>query len=293
MSDNGTQFTALEFEEFCRLNGIVHTKVAPYHPSSNGLAERAVRVFMRKQTGGSISDQLSRLLLQYRITPHSTTGLSPAELLIGRKLLSRLDLLKPRIDKRVLEKQERQKADHDKNVRDRFFSKGEKVFAKNHGKGDKWLYGEIVKKSGPLSFKVKLDDGRVAHYHQDHLRKRSCKPELPLQEEVSEPAVIPTLPEVIPISNEVDSEAVTDTELTHPPDEVPAVSTTQDIPTSAMIPSGQATAAAPTVSTPVVSRSRKTYPKRGEGNNRIGFINNIDVSFFSFFFFIFKREGIM
>ena len=164
MSDNGTQFTALEFEEFCRLNGIVHTKVAPYHPSSNGLAERAVRVFkqgLRKQTGGSISDQLSRMLLQYRITPHSTTGLSPAELLMGRKLHSRLDLLKPRIDKRVLGKQERQKTDHDKNVRDRFFSKEEKVFAKNHGKGDKWLYGEIVEKSGPLSFKVKLDDGRV------------------------------------------------------------------------------------------------------------------------------------
>ena len=51
-----------------------------------------------------------------------------------------------------MEKQERKKADHDKNVRDRFFSKEEKVFAKNHGKDDKWLYGEIVKKSGPLSF---------------------------------------------------------------------------------------------------------------------------------------------
>ena len=51
-----------------------------------------------------------------------------------------------------MEKQERKKADHDKNVRDRFFSKEEKVFAKKHGKGDKWLYGEIVEKSGPLSF---------------------------------------------------------------------------------------------------------------------------------------------
>ena len=73
---------------------------------------------------------------------------------MGRKLHSRLVLLKPRIDKRVLEKQERQKADHDKNVRDRFFSKEEKVFAKNHGKGDKWLYCEIVEKSGPLLLKL-------------------------------------------------------------------------------------------------------------------------------------------
>ena len=198
----------------------------------------------------------------------------------------RFDLLKPRIDKRVLEKQERQKADHDKNVRDRFFSKGEKVFAKNHGKGDKWLYGEIVEKSGPLSFHVKLDDGRVTRYHQDHLQKRSCsKPELPLQEEVSEPAVIPALPEVIPISNEVDSEDVTDTEPTHPPDEVPAVSTTQDIPTSATIPSGQATAAAPTLQFLLRLCQRVERPtQRGTGNNWIGLINNIDVSFFHLFF---------
>ena len=75
--------------------------------------------------------------------------------------------------------------------------------------------------------------------------------------------------------------------LTRPPDEVPAVSTTQDIPTSATFPSGQATVAAPTVSTPVVSMSRKTT-RRGTGNNPIGFINNIDVSFlYLFFFFMF------
>ena len=42
ITDNGPQFAAVEFQSFCRENGIRHVLIAPYHPASNGLAERGV-----------------------------------------------------------------------------------------------------------------------------------------------------------------------------------------------------------------------------------------------------------
>ena len=124
VSDNGPQLASTEFAEFCRGNGIHHVMVAPYHPSSNGMAERAVQVFkegLKKQQSGSLTDRLAKFLFHYRNTPHSTTGMTPAELLLGRKLRSRLDLIKPDLTNQVVRKQNKQKAHHDQHARQRSF----------------------------------------------------------------------------------------------------------------------------------------------------------------------------
>ena len=124
VSDNGSCFTSEEFEQFLVKNGIKHVTSAPYHPASNGLAERAVQTFkegMKKMKEGSIETKVSRFLFKYRITPQTTTGVAPAELLMGRKPLSRLDLLTPDVGRRVEKKQQDQKQRHDRHAKDRSF----------------------------------------------------------------------------------------------------------------------------------------------------------------------------
>lgn len=43
VSDNATCFTSTEFTSFMKQNGIPHIMLAPFHPSSNRLAEHAVQ----------------------------------------------------------------------------------------------------------------------------------------------------------------------------------------------------------------------------------------------------------
>ena len=115
VSDNDTAFTSLEFQEFMKLNGITHLRTALYHPASNGLAERAVQTFkaaMKQMQGGSVESKVSHFLFKYRVTPHSTTGASPANLIFGRPLCTHLDLLHPNVKHQVMHNQMKQKQHH-------------------------------------------------------------------------------------------------------------------------------------------------------------------------------------
>ncbi|XP_055527165.1 uncharacterized protein LOC129719782 [Wyeomyia smithii] len=47
VSKNGTQYANQEFRIFCSSQGICHIRIAPYHPQSNGLAERFVDTLKR------------------------------------------------------------------------------------------------------------------------------------------------------------------------------------------------------------------------------------------------------
>ena len=142
VTDNGSCFMSEEFEVFLAKNGVRHVKTAPYHPSSNGQAELAVHVFkngFKKMKEGTISDRLTRFLFSYRITPHSTTGSSPAELMFGWNLHSRLDEVQPNVSERVEAHQENQKSAHDNHAHNRPLEVGKPVFVRNFWPGQPWI----------------------------------------------------------------------------------------------------------------------------------------------------------
>ena len=143
--------------------------------STPPVAERAVQIVkkgLKKRTTGTMFSRLAKILFNYRISPQMTTGTSPAELLLGRRPRSRLDLLRPNTAERVEAKQQQQKAQHDRKALPRTFRVGDTVFMTNFGAGRRWLPGQVVEMSGPVSFHVLLEDGRRKRCHQDQLRSR-------------------------------------------------------------------------------------------------------------------------
>ena len=112
---------------------------APYHPSTNGLAERFVKTLKqgdRATRFGALHDKLADFLLAYRNAPHATTGESPAKLFLGRPLKTRLELVRPNLHNHVQQKQQNMVASKQGRVKD--FQIGDSILARNYRGQEKW-----------------------------------------------------------------------------------------------------------------------------------------------------------
>ena len=83
VSDNGLQFSSQEMKEFSETYGFRHITTSPHYPQANGLAERTVKTVKSLLENSSDS---YKALLSYRATPMPWCALSPAELLMGRRI---------------------------------------------------------------------------------------------------------------------------------------------------------------------------------------------------------------
>ncbi|XP_037580326.1 uncharacterized protein K02A2.6-like [Dermacentor silvarum] len=98
-------------EVFLRSNAVQHVKTPPYHPASNGAAERLVQTVKKnlvrqlrdERCSGqarTIQHRLDQFLFTYCNTPCSTTGKTPAQSFLSWTPRTRLSILHPELAKR-------------------------------------------------------------------------------------------------------------------------------------------------------------------------------------------------
>lgn len=152
---------------------------SPGHPQSNGQAERTVQTVkaMLKKAQSSNGEPYIALL-EYCNTPIEGVGISPAQLLMGRRLKSKLPvsttLLTPEgqtpVQDKQLYKQMKQKIYYDRQTRllpD--LQTGENVRIQ---RGETWQPAVVVNRhQQPRSFIVRTPDGRVYRRNRKHLWK--------------------------------------------------------------------------------------------------------------------------
>jgi hypothetical protein len=166
VADNGPPFGAEEFRKFLRNNNIRLEHSPPYHPESNGLAERAVqtckqhlkKTMTQPMTLSQQQKWLHNFLFNYRTTPTTTTGRSPAELVLSYRPQTLLQLIGP--PKFTSQKGESRPIKHE-------FQLGQKVLAKV-GKESPKVPGRIWKRLGVNTYLVDTGNNqkRMMHAHQ-------------------------------------------------------------------------------------------------------------------------------
>ena len=144
-TDNGPPFNGKEWAAYSNKMGFRHRKVTYAWPEANGEVERLMRTLgkvMRTAVASGVNwqTQLQDFLRNYRATPHPATGVSPAELLFGRPLRTRLPDLQQH--DAVYKERLKEAADRRRRVAEHQFAIGDRVWLCKEGK--------LLKKTEPF-----------------------------------------------------------------------------------------------------------------------------------------------
>ena len=97
-TDNGPPFNGGQFASWVKYVGFHHRKITSRWPEAIGEAERFMRTLYKairaaKLAKGDWRQEIFSFLRHYRATPHSTTGLSPSEMLNSRNLRTEVPVI--------------------------------------------------------------------------------------------------------------------------------------------------------------------------------------------------------
>ncbi|XP_057305408.1 uncharacterized protein K02A2.6-like [Hydractinia symbiolongicarpus] len=95
VSDNGLPFKSFEIRKYMEEKGITHRKITPFLPQANSQVERFMGPLANSLRKASIENRDFQIacynfLLSYCTTPHSTTNVTPADLMFNCKIKTTL-----------------------------------------------------------------------------------------------------------------------------------------------------------------------------------------------------------
>ena len=177
-SDNGPQYTAMEYKQFAQEWKFEHQTSSPYYPKSNGLAEKAVQIVKRllsKSKEDGKDPYLS--LLEYRNTPIGNVA-SPAQVLMSRRLRSHLPNTKSQLKPQVVDSEKMKKKLEEKQVKQKqCYDKGSKKLSTL--KEEESVRVQVKSKWKPAVIKGKLQAPRsyiVQMSNGQSLRRNKMEP---------------------------------------------------------------------------------------------------------------------
>lgn len=148
-------------------DGVKHFTSAPYHPATNGQAERMVaetKCTLGKLRERTLLCRISRFLYKQHSTI-TTSGKTPAELMFGRHCATVLDRMHSHLPSEPLQDSSRT-AD---NVI--HFHKYQLVYMPNFSAEPRWVPAVVVQSTGSRSYLLKTSDGSVHRRHVDYIRQ--------------------------------------------------------------------------------------------------------------------------
>lgn len=175
VTDNGPPFGSHQLQKFCDERGVKLVHSPPYHPQSNGQAERAVRTFKNQMnkllnTADVPLDALvDNFLVEYRQAP-TATGKSPAQMVFNFK--PRAGVIKP-FEELLQELQEPLREEDKAKPRPESETTQPGAFHRGQAIWYKWphsvnrLAGKIVDRKSKMTYLIRVDHKlRLAHINQ-------------------------------------------------------------------------------------------------------------------------------
>lgn len=207
ISDN-QPFNSFALKNFATLMNFDFIYSSPRFPQSNGLAEKAVHIaknMLKKANNGNID----LALLDYRSTPIPGLGLSPAEMLMSRKLRTKLPIHERKLKQvtpcnvpKLLKEKQKRMISVSCPRKELDLRKGDNVVYRHN---NKWEPGRVLgQHDTPRSYWLRNEDNNIIRRNTTHLRKSLNSPQirLPCDYNLNEKSSLPCNTENITLNTQ-------------------------------------------------------------------------------------------